>query len=72
LFLAGVRIAPAACHTSGRDSGVEIEQLLTRLGVQFRILPDMFVERFQIAEALRLGDREHLGFDFRHRLYAHS
>jgi len=30
----------------------------------------MFVERFQIAEALRLGDREHLGFDFRHRLYA--
>ena len=43
---------------------------MTRLGVQFWILPDVLVERFQIAESLRLGDGQHLSFDFRHTLQA--
>ena len=50
--------------------GVQVKQLLPRLGVQFRILPDVIVERFQIAESLRLGDEEHLGFNFRHAFQA--
>ena len=49
---------------------VQVKQLLTRLGVQFRILPDVFVERFQIAESLRPGDGQHLGFNFRDALQA--
>ena len=44
--------------------------MLAGLGVQFRILADVLVERFQIAESLGLGDGEHLGFNLRHALQA--
>src|SRR6266853_4223162 len=38
--------------------------------MQFWILLEVLVERFQLAESLRLGDGEHLIFDFRHALQA--
>ena len=40
--------------------------MLAAPGVQFRVLPYVIVERFQVAESLRLGDDQHLGFDLRH------
>ena len=46
--------------------GVQIEQLLPRFRVQRRVLPNMCVERFQILEALSLGELEHVAFDLRH------
>ncbi len=50
--------------------GVQVKQLLAGLGVQFWILPDVIVERFQIAESLRLSDDQHLRFNFRDALEA--
>jgi hypothetical protein len=49
---------------------VQLEQLLTGLRVQFRILPDVVVERLQIAEALGASDAQHLSLNFRDALHA--